>query len=34
MVMMSSKTWKYINYFMERGGLKDTETTIIMLEEK
>lgn len=33
-VMMTSKTWRYINYLIERGNMKDPDSCNIMLEEK
>jgi hypothetical protein len=30
-VIMSNKTWKYINYFINKGQMKDSDTITIML---
>ena len=34
MVILSSKTWKYINYFMEKARMKNSSDLVIALEEK
>jgi hypothetical protein len=33
-VILTSKTWKYINYFMEKAKMKSNSDVVIALEEK